>query len=270
MKYSNRPLPEGINNPKTPFWRSFWVMLIAILLVLAAATLVLGRTGAMLAMLLSYDQEQALVARSGMAQVQASAPQRVLQRLADELAESMQMQAFMPLTIHYVDDNTVNAFATLGGHLLFHRGLVSQLGSENALAMLIAHELAHVQQRHPITSLGQGLAIESGLSLLFSGAGPDIFRDSGFYTRMKFSRDMERAADKAALQAVYRRYGHVGGALDLYTVLLRNSGAAGTRYTALMQTHPLTQERIDDLRALAQAQGWPLEGALRPLPAGLD
>lgn len=269
MKYSNRATPEGINNPKAPFWRSFWVMLVSMAAVLAVATWVLGQSGAWLATLVSYPREVALVQKSGALEVEVSEQQRALQTLADSLAADLDMQDFQPLTIHYVDDGTVNAFATLGGHLLFHRGLITQLQSENALSMLIAHELAHVKYRHPIASLGQGLAIEAGLSWILGDAEPDIFRGSGFYTRMKFSRDMELDADIAALEAVYRRYGHLAGALDLYQVLLRQSRIGSNRYIELMQTHPLTERRIARLTAHAEAEGWPLEGELRPLPPAL-
>ena len=269
MKYSNRATPEGINNPKPPFWRSFWVMLLSMAVVLAVATWLLGRSGAWLATLVSYPREVALVQKSGALTLEPSDQQRALQGLADALAIELDMQGFQPLSVHYVDDKTVNAFATLGGHLMFHEGLISQLRSENALAMLVAHELAHVKYRHPIASLGQGLAIEAGLSMILGDAEPDIFRGTGFYTRMKFSRDMELDADKAALGAVYRRYGHVAGALGLYEVLLRQASLGSNRYTELLQTHPLTERRIDKLTEMAEQEGWPLEGVLKGMPPAL-
>ena len=46
------------------------------------------------------------------------------------------------MTVHAVQDPTVNAFATLGGHVFVFTGLVDSLDSENGLAMVLAHELA--------------------------------------------------------------------------------------------------------------------------------
>ena len=50
--------------------------------------------------------------------------------------------------------NVPNAFATLGGHIAVTSGLYRRMPSENALALVLAHEIAHVSARDPISALG--------------------------------------------------------------------------------------------------------------------
>ena len=90
--------------------------------------------------------------------------------------------------MHYDDDADVNAFATLGGHIVVYPGLLEAVPDENALAMVLAHEIAHVRHRHPIVGLSRS------------------------------------AADATALETLARAYGHVGGADRFF----RHGGAAGT------------------------------------------
>ena len=58
-----------------------------------------------------------------------------LQSLADKMIAVQSLPDGMTITVHYLDDSSVNAFATLGGHVFFFRGLLEKMPSENALAM---------------------------------------------------------------------------------------------------------------------------------------
>ena len=87
---------------------------------------------------------------------------------------------------------------------------------ENALAMVIAHEMAHIKHRHPVMALGRGVVIGLFLASL-SGFNGDrvvgrIVNNTGMLTLLKFNRDQEREADRTALAAVAGNYGHVAGA----------------------------------------------------------
>ena len=61
--------------------------------------------------------------------------------------------------MHYDASDTVNAFATLGGHVVIYRGLLEKLPNENVVAMVVAHEIAHIKHRDPVAALGRGVAI---------------------------------------------------------------------------------------------------------------
>ena len=51
--------------------------------------------------------------------------------------------------MHYDPGGTFNAYATAGGQLVFYRGLLEAMPHENALATVVAHEIAHVAHRDP-------------------------------------------------------------------------------------------------------------------------
>ncbi|MCB1754658.1 MAG: M48 family metallopeptidase [Gammaproteobacteria bacterium] len=266
MKYSNRPIPEGINTSQTHPLKIFLKLFAALVVVLALMTWLLGKSGAWLAMLIPFDRELSLTAGVEIFDSPASSMQTYLQGLADTLADDLGMPEEVVLHVHYSEEPVVNAFATLGGHVIFYNGLLRELDSENALAMLIAHELAHIKHRDPIASLGQGLAIQTGLKLVLGSTDVGILGNTGLYTQLKFGRDMESAADSEALAAVYHRYGHLGGALDLYEVFLQAQGSDGSFSPSFLATHPLTEKRISSLRNQADKNGWSFEGDRQQLP----
>ena len=77
-----------------------------------------------------------------------------------------------------LDSNEINAFATSGGHILVTRGLINAAGSEDALAAVIAHEVAHIQLQHGIKAIRnnritQALLI-TGTAAVGAATGMDV------------------------------------------------------------------------------------------------
>ena len=62
-----------------------------------------------------------------------------LQQMSDRVVAAQELPAGMRIQVHYIDNSTINAFATLGGNVVFFRGLVGKMPSENALAMVMSH-----------------------------------------------------------------------------------------------------------------------------------
>ncbi len=188
-----------------------------------------------------------------------------LQQQVDQLAALMDLPSEMQLNVNYIEDDVVNAFATLGGNLVFYRGLLESLPNENALSMLLAHEIAHVKLRHPIKSLGRGMAVTVGLSLV-TGKTDNIkfLGNAGIYTILHFSRRMERASDHEALHAVYQRYGHLNGAKSLFSAI--QAERDGDEPPEFFSSHPLDDDRLNAIGILAAKNGWSLDGQLTPIP----
>jgi predicted Zn-dependent protease len=191
-----------------------------------------------------------------------------LQALAGRIGEAMELDQAISIEVHYLESDELNAFATLGGHVVVTEGMLATLGSENAQAMVLAHEIGHVAGRHPLRSLGRGAVL--GIALLaLAGVGADdlagrLVADAGGLTLLGFSRAQERDADRFALEAMQRLYGHTAGALELYHLLLDGQQGAGASAPAFLSTHPLATSRIADLEALARERGWAGEGVLAP------
>ena len=175
----------------------------------------------------------------------------------------------MTIAVHYSTAATVNAFATLGGHVVLHRGLIDELESENALAMVLAHEMAHVQLRHPIVAASRGLTVALALGSIAgfaeNAAASQLVQWLGVTSAIAYNRDQERAADALAAEMLIAEYGHLEGAADLFKALGEPSGDGGLsgKLVEFAATHPALEERIAALEEQARAAG--LSGTTRPL-----
>jgi predicted Zn-dependent protease len=195
-----------------------------------------------------------------------------LQQLADRLGAALNLPAEMKLTLHYSNDMTVNAYATLGGHIVVYRGLLSRVTSENALAAVLAHEIAHVRHRHPAAAAGRGIAIGLVITLLSSAVGNSvaerIMGTAGMGVLLNYSREQETAADEDALRAVAQIYGHLGGAADLFETLKQSHPGSEGGFE-IFRSHPFSDRRIEHVREFAARNGIPVAGPLTPLALSL-
>ena len=182
----------------------------------------------------------------------------------------MDLEPGMEVHFRLVDSPVVNAFATLGGQVFIHRGLVAKMPDENTLALVMAHEVGHVKLRHPVRAAGRGIAFALVLSAVGAGGGSaaDVANMAGGLTLLSFSRSQEREADREALAAVHRLYGHAGGPQQLFG-LLGAEGRPDSARVGMLQTHPLSADRVAELQAFANANGWANEGPRAPKPPAL-
>jgi predicted Zn-dependent protease len=272
--YENPPLPEDVNvsrdSPLLEFARL--AAGFALLVTIVAAVLFLG--GSRLARLVPFEMEAALVRDSMLGilapEVQGSeAMVAYLQELTDRLAAEMELPAPMKLRVHYMDSAAPNAFAGLGGHIAVTRGLYESVESENGLALVLAHEVAHVRARDPIANLGGGATLLLAVALV-SGDASNLTSAFAHLVRTGYSRSAENAADVAAIEALRRVYGHAGGGSEVFETFARYHEEHGGEAPSLLSTHPLDAERIERLKAAED--GWdedrqPLQ-PLRVAPLG--
>lgn len=282
MKIRNAPVPEGINVSKHNPLIEFFLLGGSLALGAALIGLVLIFAAGSLARYTPVEWEVALAeavfaelqADSGLAPDPAEAAAlEELRALAARLTPHMALPEGLPVTVHFLDDDTVNAFATLGGHVFIFRGLVERLESENALAMVMAHEIAHVARRDPAAALSGAIALQLALAVVLGSASESVhglITGPNALMLLAFGREAERQSDRAALAAVARLYGHVGGAGDLFALLQAEAARQGADDPpAIFSTHPLSQDRIEAIGRTAAERGWPHEGALTPMPKAL-
>lgn len=275
VEYRNPRLPEGINNSETRPFREFLWVTFGVLGLLVLGLTALGFAAQWFASRVPFDYEVGLAAPFVEALVEEAEPsdpriEAYLQELADRLAPAMGIGRDMPITVHYSPEDTVNAMATLGGHLVIYRGLIERMESENALAMVMGHEIAHVVHRDPVVSLGRGVAAAVALGALAgvsSNAIADrVIGEAGLLTSLSFSREQEQDADSAGLRGLAAVYGHAAGALDLYRSIGGEAGPSSKLYLDFFNTHPDSGRRIQAIEAEARANGWALDTAPTPLP----
>jgi len=279
MEYSNPKIPEGINISVEHPLKEFFILSVGVLGIIFFAVIILSLAAEKLAVYIPFKMEQDLIPEmwtQAEPETESEASKQTreyLQSLSDRLADHMQLPDDMEITVHYIEGNIVNAFATIGGHIFIYQGLLDELGSENALAMVIAHEVAHIFHRHPIIAMGRGVVIGLLLSAI-SGASGDLFvgqiiSETGMIALLNFTRDQEREADITALTAVNGLYLHVAGTNDLFRALMAAHDPESIEPPLFLSTHPLTQDRIDKLRQYAHEKGWATEATLTPFPLNL-
>lgn len=102
-----------------------------------------------------------------------------------------------------IDEDDVNAFALPGGYIFIFRGLVERVKTDDELASVIAHEIAHVVARHSVKRFqgGLGYNILQILMIATGTSGHDARRiDAAFgHLAMSYSREDEALADRIAI-----------------------------------------------------------------------
>jgi predicted Zn-dependent protease len=162
----------------------------------------------------------------------------------------------VPFTIKVVDSQEVNAFALPGGFLYVNRGLLEAADNEAEVAGVIAHEVSHVAARHGMEQASKGeLFNYLSIPLIFFGGigGYAIRQGLGLavpLTFLKFSRGAEKEADRLGAQYMWAA-GYDPNALITFFEKLqaKNKKKPGT-LSKLFSTHPMTGDRITEVREL--------------------
>jgi len=175
-----------------------------------------------------------------------------LQNLADNLAKSMELPSEYNIKVHYVDNDMINAFATLGGHIFIFKGLIENLDDENSLAMVIAHEIAHIKHRDPVSAMGRGVALQLLYGFTTNDfSSSDIGNLSNQFGTTFFSRKQELKADQEAVHTLNKHYGHISGYDSFFLKVSEQYDDQETEALKWFSTHPLHNDRIQQLKKIA-------------------
>ncbi|MFT5574223.1 MAG: putative Zn-dependent protease [Cryomorphaceae bacterium] len=275
MRYENPRPVEHVNYSQEHPLKEFGQLVLGVAVLIITITILLNFTAGYLAKHIPFSFEQKMVGEMTILDSGSSAQTAQLQALADRLSEHMALPEGMQITVHYDESDTVNALATLGGHVLFFQGLLDEIESEQELAAVMAHEIAHVKHRHPVVALGKGftLAALAGFVGGASGstAGEWLIGSTSSLSLLQFSRQQESDADATAARALFAVYGHIGGADELFKKFsrLESENLDTSAGIELFRSHPYSKDRWGALKAIAHARNWPIQGALTPWKAVL-
>ncbi len=276
MEYSNPEIPEGINTSQQHPLKDFFILTAGVLASIVLCIFLLSLFAERLALYIPFSVEQKLLGKIDISHFEDSDSE--IKKYIDDLTLKLLPHMLLPeditVDVNYINDSTINAFATLGGKILIHRGLVESLPNENALAMVIAHEIAHIKHRDPIVALSRGTVVSLFLFTL-TGFSTDrltgnLLSETGTLSMLGFNRKQEKHADELALAALAKYYGHVNGANALFDIFIKNQYQVEKYIPEFFSTHPLSENRIDEIQKLADKNNWPVTGNTEMLPAFIN
>ncbi|MBE9230076.1 M48 family metalloprotease [Phormidium sp. LEGE 05292] len=142
-------------------------------------------------------------------------------------------------TFQVVRDDSVNAFATMGGFVYVTTGLLATVDNEAQLASVLGHEIGHITERHALKQMRQA-AITSGIA---TAAGVDTNRLVGLGVEFALNRPRSRSdelqADQRSLQMLAKA-GYPQSALIAFLEKLLDQPSP----PSILSTHPATRDRI--------------------------
>lgn len=263
MRYSNpalrRPDPAQVARGEHA---ELLRLLVAVSLIVVLCLLVADRAAVWLAPALPFSVEQRLaqtmkldalaatMAGGGQPTPAQREIEAALQARADRICQVLALPADMPIKLHYVEGDTVNAFATLGGHVTVFRGLLVKLRYEEELDAVLAHEIGHVQHRHVVQHLSRGVVAAAALGLIgvrSASVSKWLIGDAQQLQQLAYSRAAEREADATAMLASQRLTGSTQGMVELFKLFDRlQRTQPGFARIPWLQSHPAPLERARD------------------------
>jgi predicted Zn-dependent protease len=161
-----------------------------------------------------------------------------------------------PYSFDVANYREINAFALPGGPIWVHRGTIAAAQTESQLAGVIAHEIAHIANRHAASQITKGTVANIGLgllgALLGNGTGSQIAQlganVAAQATMMKFSRDHERQADLKAVQYLRRAGYDPRGMVEFLQLLRAQQGRDPGSVQTFFASHPGPAERVQRLQ----------------------
>ena len=143
------------------------------------------------------------------------------------------------------DDNTLNAFAVPGGYLYVYTGLIKYLDSEDQLAGVMGHEIAHAALRHSTQQMSKIYGLDA-LRAVVTGKqeGGTLSQMALGIIGLGFSRKHESQADEFSVRYLCRTNYNAAGAAGFFEKL---NQAGGQRPPEFLSTHPDPGNRVKDI-----------------------
>ena len=168
-------------------------------------------------------------------------------------AAGEQRPTTVPLTVRVIPEKTVNAFAAPGGQVVLFSGLIEKAESPEEVAGVMAHEIAHAIERHPMQSMLRAAGVFLLVGLLVgdtSTLGTLASEGAKVLLVLSYSRDTEREADRIGMELLNKAGIRGDGLLDFFARLQGERGEEG-RLPVLFASHPMHAERVERLKLLA-------------------
>lgn len=187
--------------------------------------------------------------------VEDAALNRYINMLGDRIAR--QGDRTIDYTFYIVNTDAVNAFAVPGGYVYVNRGFIEETDNLAELAGVLAHEIAHVEERHGVEQLERQQRANLGLTLAYvllgrapSGLERAAVQVGGAALFASYSRDSENEADATAIPLLMAAGINPIGLMTFFETMLEERERRPSTIEQWFSTHPLTEERLAQVRAM--------------------
>lgn len=175
----------------------------------------------------------------------------------------------MPYSYRVLNANYINAYTFPGGAMGVTRGIITELNDEAELAALLGHEVGHVNARHAAQRQGQAMVAQAavvGINVAardsqwgaVAGLGGMIGASA---LLASYSRDNEREADALGQEYMVRADYPADGMIRLHQLLVDQEKRTPSVLETMFATHPMSTERRDTARQLAETRYGASKGA---------
>lgn len=194
---------------------------------------------------------------------QDSEIQQYIQTIGEKLVSHSDMPSY-PFHFFVVLDNNINAFAGPGGYIGVNSGLILMTEAESELASVMAHEIAHVTQRHlyrsyeassrlsiPMMAATLGAILLGSQSPAAGQAAIMAIQAGSVQFQINFTREHEEEADRVGMQTLSSSTYDPRAMPTFFERLQQSTRYSGQNVPEFLRTHPVTASRISDSRGRA-------------------
>lgn len=202
----------------------------------------------------------ALIARSQFPLVRDYTVHRYVQRLGQRIVSNLEHPEF-PYHFFVVQEPNLNAFSVPGGYIYLHSGLLLRVSSDDELASVLGHEIAHVQGRHAFRQQqDMKLLSYAGLAAmalaLINPALAAGASSAATATQLRYQRQLEEEADYRGLQYMRQAGFDPGGMPRFLQKMWQEDRLHANTIPPYFRSHPLSQERLSYIERVLGTFRW--------------
>lgn len=144
------------------------------------------------------------------------------------------------------DDATLNAFAAPGGFIYVYTGLIKYLDTEDELAGVMGHEIAHADRRHSVNQMVKSYGVQVLLDIVLGENQGMLTQIAQNMASLSFSRSDETEADEYSVIYLCPTGYHAAGAAGFFEKI---EAEGGSSTPAFLSTHPSPDNRVKNINS---------------------
>jgi predicted Zn-dependent protease len=172
-----------------------------------------------------------------------------------QTSPKIEYRSVFPYNFQIINDTIINAFCTPGGFIYVYSGLMKFVDNEATLAGVMAHEIAHAERRHMTQRLTNYYGVSIVLNIVL-GNNPNTIADimANLFVGLGFlanSRSDEQEADNYSIKYLTTSKYYPGAITFFFDKISdeqKKKGQTPGSLDRLLSTHPLPQDRIDNVK----------------------